>query len=131
MSKTVTGIATMKDIEWTLSETVSQWFGPAHDVAGEPLQIERTAKARMGQFELTVFEFDRTMNGEPPHVWPHVEARDVLIVGMNTDSGDFELSSLEAGKIAAVKIARALTKAGFRPADGWWNDPRYSRNAGL
>jgi hypothetical protein len=131
MSKAVTGIPTKTDIEWTLSETVSQWFGPAHDLAGEPLQIERAASGRIGQFDLTVFEFDRTMNGEPPHVWLEVVARNVRIVRMTTDAGDFELSSLEAGKIAAVKIARALTKAGFRPADGWWNDPHYSRDAEL
>jgi hypothetical protein len=91
-----------------------QWFGPADDQAGEPFQIEGTAKARVGELKLTVSEFDRSMNGEAAHVWLNVVARDVPIV----DVGDFEVSSLEAGKIAAVKIARALTKAGFRPADG-------------
>jgi len=114
MSKTVTGKpTTMKDVEWTTEEMVTEWFGPADDLAGEPLQIERTAKARVGQFKLTVFEFDRSMNGEPAGVWLHVETRDVLIVDAN-----FKLSSLEAAKVAAVKIARALTKAGFRSADG-------------
>jgi hypothetical protein len=114
MSKTATGKPTMKDVEWTTEEMATEWFGPADDLAGEPLQIERTAKARVGQFKLTVSEFDRSMNGEAARVWLNVVARGVQIVEM----GDFKISSLEAGKIAAVKIARALTKAGFRPADG-------------
>jgi hypothetical protein len=100
------------DVEWTMEEMVTEWFGPTDDLAGEPLQIERTANATVGQFKLTVFEFDRSTNGEAARVWLNVVARGVPIVDMNTEAGDFELSSLEAGNIAAV------TKAGFRPADG-------------
>jgi hypothetical protein len=101
----------MRDVEWTTEEMVSEWFGPTNDLAGEPLQIERTAKARVGQFKLTVSEFDRSMNGEAARVCLNVVAGGGPIVNMNPDAGDFEQSS-------AVKIARALTKAGFRPADG-------------
>jgi hypothetical protein len=45
-----------------------QWFGPADDLAGQPLQIEQIAKARVGQFKLTVSEFDRSMNDEAARV---------------------------------------------------------------
>jgi len=58
----------MKDIEWIIEEMAIQWFGLADDLAREPLQIERAAKARVEQFKLTVFEFDRSMSCEPARV---------------------------------------------------------------
>jgi hypothetical protein len=64
-----------------------------------------------------LFEHDRSANNEPRRVWFWVLVYDVPIMRMNTDEGDFEVSSVEAAKGAAVAIVEALIKAGFRPAD--------------
>ena len=115
------------EIEWTTEEQATEWSGPEDDLPGQPLEIERTAKARVGQYDLTVWEIDRSANGEPVRAWLTVAARNVEIVRMLTDSGDFAVASLEAGKVAGVEIARALIKAGCCPVRGWWNDANYSR----
>jgi hypothetical protein len=41
----------MPDVEWTFEEMATEWFGPGHDRAGEPLQIERIASATVGQYK--------------------------------------------------------------------------------
>jgi hypothetical protein len=118
----------MLELIWNVTEEATEWFGDSDPSPGAPCLIERTATARLGQYDLTVFEHDETVqpNGTK-RAWFNVTARGINVVQMLTDSGDFGVSSLEAGKTAAEAIARALIKAGCSPVIGWWNAPQTYR----
>jgi hypothetical protein len=72
----------------------------------------------VGEFVLTVYETDRTPQGESRHAWFNIDGHNTQIVQMlNHEGADLTLSSFEDVKIAAVEIAKALVKAGCRPVE--------------
>ena len=113
----------MRNVKWESTENATEWFGPGDGRAGQPSQIERQAAARVGEFVLTVYETDRTPQGESRHAWFNIDGHNTQIVQMLNDEGDLTLSSFEAAKIAAVEIAKALVKAGCRPRRGTARQP--------
>jgi len=122
------GTDTMRDVKWESTENATEWFGPGDDRAGQPSQIERQAAAVVGEFVLTVYETDRTPQGEPRHAWFNIDGHNTQMVQMLNDEGrDLTLSSFEDAKIAAVEIAKALVKAGCRPVEEQRGSPTHCR----
>jgi hypothetical protein len=50
----------MLELIWNVTEEATEWFGDSDPSPGAPCLIERTATARLGQYDLTVFEHDET-----------------------------------------------------------------------